>query len=72
MAQTPPEFGARRDRRRAARRTQPAAHARRAVGIDPALRDFYARDPRRAGSRELGLDEPAAYEWLRPRARAPK
>jgi hypothetical protein len=42
MAQTTPEFGARRE------------------------------DPRRAGPRELGLDEPAAYEWLRSRARAAK
>jgi hypothetical protein len=89
MAQTTPEFGARRDRRKPTRRSRPVAHAPRpAVGVDPAPRDFYAEDLRRADSRELdlglrwrGLDE-STYRaaWIadtgelyaRARARAAK
>ena len=56
MAQTTPEFGARRDRRKPTRRSRPAAHSQRwTVGVDPALKDFYAEDPTRAESRELDL-----------------
>ena len=56
MAQTTPEFGARRDRRKPTRRSRPAAPApRRTVGVDPALKDFYAEDRTRADSRELDL-----------------
>ena len=56
MPQTTPEFGARRHRRNPTRRSRPVAHVpRRPVGVDPALSDFYAEDPRRADSRELDL-----------------
>jgi hypothetical protein len=56
MAQATPEFGARRARRNPTRWSRLEAQApRRTVGVDPALRDFYAEDPTRADSRELDL-----------------
>jgi hypothetical protein len=54
MAQTTPELSTHRARREATRRWRATA-PRGELGVDPALRDFYAQDSRRAHSRELDL-----------------
>jgi hypothetical protein len=55
MAVTTPELHPRRARRRVTGRQRSRRRATRALSVDPALNDFYAEDPRRAGSRELDL-----------------
>jgi hypothetical protein len=57
MAPTTPDLRARAARRRARKRTLPRSRSPREITVDPALRDFYAQDPRRTHSseRDFGL-----------------
>jgi hypothetical protein len=57
MAPTTPDLRARAARRRTRKRTLPRSRGPREISVDPALRDFYAEDPRRQHSseRDFGL-----------------